>query len=174
MFCVFVILRQSYFVSQPSTIMSPVGSRSCVFRWGTRCTYLRNWKVSKSEHTTGPDTSPSYFSKACCHRKLNEMSNEPALHMLCTKMSMSLQHGPPDRLYCHHSCLVPCLSFTVTCVSGVTVSSGWYRGYRLRKKSQKVRKSLALLLSHNQCTDVYIMIWPYCFRRAFSHLPTST
>lgn len=57
MLCVFLIMRESFCVLQQSTIMIPVVSRSCVYRWGTRCTYLRNWKVSEAEHTACPDTS---------------------------------------------------------------------------------------------------------------------
>lgn len=73
--CVFLIMRQSCFVLQQSTIMSPVVSRSCVYRWGTRCTYLRNWKVSEPERATGPDTSLFSLSKASWHRNLSEMLN---------------------------------------------------------------------------------------------------
>lgn len=76
MLCVFLIMRLSCFVLQQSTIMIPAASRSCVYRWGTRCTYLRNWKVSEPEHTTGPDTSLSFPPlKASWHRNSQEMSN---------------------------------------------------------------------------------------------------
>lgn len=57
MLSVFLIMSLSFPVLQQSTIMIPVASTSCVYRWGTRCTYLRNWKVSEAEHTTGSNTS---------------------------------------------------------------------------------------------------------------------
>lgn len=45
------------FTLQQSTIMIPKVSRSCVCRSGTRCTYLRNWKVSL--HARRAPTRPS-------------------------------------------------------------------------------------------------------------------
>lgn len=183
MLSVFLIMRQPcyyYFLLQQSTIMIPVVSRSCVYRWGTRCTYLRNWKVSEAEHKTCPDTSPSFLSS--WFELTQELrwdaaelaGDQYAIHNNVNESTYT--HCPPDRLHCHHSYLIHYVSLTVIPFSINLFLLRLVQGLHATKEITQGKGLISAPLSYNHCCYFYLhmLIVPHCFLRAFSQPPTST
>lgn len=167
----FYVIMQPCFVLQQSTIMIQVVSRSCVCRWGTQCTYLRNWKVSESKHMTSPDISLSFFllKQTCAGTQMRRYIN---CHF---SMHNNVNESTPLSSW-HPVLSTVCLFIIFLCSF---VCSGWYRGYSLRKKSHKVWASLGLHYPLKRCQDVYIPICVWLFPQgifpaSYIHLKEAT